>query len=106
MAKLRKAVEMLPSGVSDMYQTTWKRIEAQGDDDVSLAKHTLSWLAYSLQVGSLSIIQLQHALAVDTEAELFDEDNITPEELITSVCCGLVTIDRASELVRLVRKYR
>lgn len=86
-----------------MYDATFKRIEAQTEDDISLAKRALAWLTYALR--SLTIIELEHALAVSSDTETFDEEDITPEDLIASVCCGLVIIDKKSQIVRLVRKY-
>jgi len=101
--KLRKAVDLLPSGLKDLYGQTWERIEAQTEDEVSLAMKAVIWLTCAYR--SLRVTELQHALAVSDEVEGFDEDDIVAEELIVSVCCGLIVVDGESRIVRLVREY-
>ena len=101
--KLRQVVESLPSGLDDLYRCTWRRIEAQTEDEVSLATTAIIWLTYAYQ--SLTVTELQHALAVSDNMEGFDEDDIVAEELIISVCCGLIVVDGESRIVRLVREY-
>ena len=101
--KLRQVVESLPSGLDDLYRCTWRRIEAQTEDEVSLATTAIIWLTYAYQ--SLTVTELQHALAVSDNVEGFDEDDIVAEELIISVCCGLIVVDGESRIVRLVREY-
>ncbi|KAJ2916935.1 hypothetical protein MD484_g3527, partial [Candolleomyces efflorescens] len=86
---LMSALEKLPTNINDLYRHTLKRIEAQSEPEVLLAKTTILWLLYAL--GSLSIKQLQHALAVDLELGIFDEDDIASEECIFDVCCGLIS---------------
>ncbi|KAJ6438048.1 purine and uridine phosphorylase [Purpureocillium lavendulum] len=44
----------------------------------------------------------KHALAVEIGKSELDEDNIPEVELSVSVCCGLVTVDEESEIIRLV----
>ncbi len=99
--KLRNAVESLPSGLQDLYERTWERIEAQTEDEVLLATKAIIWLTYAYQ--PLKVTELQHAVVLD-EVEEFDEDDIAAEELIVSVCCGLITFDQQSGIVRLVRE--
>ena len=101
--KLRQVVELLPSGLDDLYRHTWRRIEAQTEDEVSLATKAIIWLTYAYQ--SLTVTELQHALAVSDDVEGFDEDDVVAEELIISVCCGLIVVDGESRIVRLVREY-
>ena len=100
--KLRTTVESLPSRLDDLYERTWERIKAQTEDEVSLATRAIIWLTYAYQ--PLSVTELQHAVAVSDEGESFDEDDITSEELIVSVCCGLIVVDQQSGIVRLVRE--
>jgi hypothetical protein len=100
---VRKAVNSLPSGLNALYESTWGRIKAQTEEEVLLATSALVWLTYAYQ--SLTIEELQHALAVSDDLERFDEDDIAMEELIVSVCCGLVVVDARSRIIRLVREY-
>ena len=46
--------------------------------------------------------ELQHALAVEPDKSEPDEENLPDEELLTSVCAGLVIVDRESNIIRLV----
>ena len=98
-----KAVNSLPSGLNALYESTWGRIKAQSEEEVLLATSALVWLTYAYQ--SLTIEELQHALAVSDDLERFDEDDVAAEELIVSVCCGLIVVDAQSRIVRLVREY-
>jgi hypothetical protein len=100
--KLREAVELLPSGLTALYESTWARIVAQTEDEVSLATKALLWLTYAYE--PLTITRLQHAVVLSDEADRFDDD-IVPEELILAACCGLIEVDKQSEIVRLVRAY-
>ena len=100
--KLRTAVELLPSRLDDLYERTWERIEAQSEDEVSLATKAIIWLTYA--DGPLRVTELQHAVVVSDEGDGFDEDDISAKELIVSVCCGLIVVDQRSQIVRLVRE--
>lgn len=50
----------------------------------------------------LSTFELQTALAVEKDSSEMDEDNIPEIENIVSACAGLVTVDKNSNIVRLV----
>ena len=97
------AVESLPSRLHDLYERTWERIEAQAEDKVSLAMRAIIWLTHAYE--PLSVRQLQHAVVVSDEGEGLDEDDIVAEEMIVSVCCGLIVVDQESRIVRLVREW-
>ncbi len=71
-------------------------------EDISLAKRAITLLTYAYR--SLRITELQHALAVSNDEE-FGDDDVVAEEVIVSVCCGLIVVDEESEFVRLVREY-
>jgi len=85
-----------------MYERTWKRIKDQTDDEVSLAERVIIWLTYAHW--PLRVTELQHAVAVSDHGDGFDEGDVTSEELIVSVCCGLIMVDQQSRIVRLVRE--
>ncbi|KAI9767661.1 MAG: hypothetical protein M1840_005532 [Geoglossum simile] len=97
---IRKALETLPKELDGTYEEAMRRIESQNDDDKQLAEQILSWISYALK--PLTLKELQHALAVEPGEPALDEDNLPDEELLTSVCAGLVTIDRESNIIRLV----
>jgi hypothetical protein len=99
------ALETLPTSINDLYRHTLKRIEAQSEPEVLLAKRAILWLVYAL--GPLSMNRLQHALATSLDLEVFDEDDIVSGEFIFDVCCGLVSRSHDSvyaPTLRLIRK--
>ena len=100
--QLRKAADSLASDIDDVYSASWERIKAQPKEWVSVAEGTIMWLTYAYR--PLRVIELQHALALQRDGETFDNDDIVDEEMIVSVCCGLIVVDKESELVRLVRE--
>jgi hypothetical protein len=100
--ELRKTAESLSSDIGDTYSSTWERIKAQSESAVALATRIIVWLTYASR--PLKITELQHALAVQRGAETFDDDDVAPEETIVSVCCGLIVVDRESQIVPFVRE--
>lgn len=66
----------------------------------NLAMRILSWIVCSKRPVKTS--ELQHAIAVQIDTRELDRDNITDVGLMTSVCAGLVTVDKSSSIVRLV----
>jgi hypothetical protein len=77
-----------------------QRIMNQNNNDKQLAERVLFWLCFALK--PLTLKALQHALAVEPEGSELDEEDLPDEELLTSTCAGLVTVDRESNIIRLV----
>jgi hypothetical protein len=77
-----------------------ERIKAQDTDSRELAEHVLSWIICTKR--HLTTLELQHALAVEVGKPEFDEGNLTQIEDMVSVCAGLVTFDKETNIVRLV----
>ena len=75
------------------------RIEAQNDDDKRLANQVLCWILYAAR--PLWLNELQAALAIEPGMRRIDESDLPQEELLASVCAGLVVIDSKSQVVRL-----
>ncbi|KAI3326496.1 hypothetical protein HD806DRAFT_551522 [Xylariaceae sp. AK1471] len=50
----------------------------------------------------LTKLELQHALAVETDEPQLDEDNLPQIDDMVSVCAGLITVDEESSVIRLV----
>ncbi|KAF2234280.1 hypothetical protein EV356DRAFT_485663, partial [Viridothelium virens] len=102
--KVRKALAALPQG-EDALKTTYddamRRVEGQNKKDQQLAKRVIGFICYTKR--PLTKAELQHALSVeeDDEDEL-DDDSLVPENLLTSLCAGLVTIDEAIGIIRFV----
>lgn len=97
---VRKTLESLPTELDTTYEDAIRRIESQNEDDKKLAKQVLCWIIYAFR--PLTIDELQHALAVEPDEPILDRDNIPDQELLTSVCAGLVIVDQQSETIRLV----
>jgi ankyrin repeat protein len=98
LLKLGKGVE----GLQDIYKQAMERIEGQTDDIRSLAKRTLTWITYAKR--PLSIIEVQHALAVREQMTEFDSDYMPDVKIIKSACVGLVTTDEESGIIRLMHR--
>jgi hypothetical protein len=100
--EVRTSLKNLSTDMTATYDETMKRIEAQVEGHRKLAKQVLAWIIYARR--RLSLKELQHALAVSPGMIEMDTDALVDEIILTSVCAGLVVVDRQSATVRLVRK--
>jgi len=100
--QVRAALEKLPEGMDRTYDEAMERVERQDDGCKQLAKRVLSWITYAVR--PLSVKELQHALAVMPDTTELDPDDITDDEILTSVCAGLVVINEERNVIGLVRK--
>ncbi|KAL6709052.1 hypothetical protein ACN47E_002179 [Coniothyrium glycines] len=82
------------------YDKARTRIESRLPGDKALAKSALSWISYAQR--PLSVTELSHALAVEPGDKELNMDNIPKVDDLVLVCEGLVTVDRESQIVRLV----
>lgn len=82
------------------YDQVMERVKGQKMGRRELATQTLAWITCAER--PLSIFELQHALAVDQDSEVHDEDNVPLAGDIVAVCAGLVTIGEESGIIRLV----
>lgn len=82
------------------YKQAMERIEGQVGDQHLLGKQVLSWIACARR--PLKTSELQCALAVELDTDELNEENIPELEDMVSVCAGLVTIDKVSDVIRLV----
>lgn len=101
--KLCKAVDSLSPDIPDIYRASWGRIKAQPRERALLAERAIIWLTYAYR--PLTITELQHGLALQCGRERFDGQDVADEEEIVSVSRGLITIEKESRIVRLVREY-
>ena len=67
-----------------------------------LAEKVLSWISFSVR--PLTVSELQHAIAImDHErGETLDHESLIDEDILISVCAGLVRIDEKSRVIQLV----
>ena len=97
---VREAAKNLPEKLDEIYDEALTRIERQDHEDVYLAKQILCWISFALR--PLTVAEIQHAVAVKPGDTDLDEEALPDEELLVSVCAGLVTIDPESNIIRLV----
>ncbi|TFK20500.1 ankyrin [Coprinopsis marcescibilis] len=95
---LSMALQVLPAGVNVMYEATMERINDGPAPELALGALTL--LAYAHE--SLKMDDLLHALAVETEPFKYDSDLLVDPDTVLSACCGLITFEPWTKLVRLV----
>ena len=100
--QVRAALENLPEGMDGTYDEAMERVERQVDRRKQLARRVLSWITYAVR--PLSVKELQHALAVMPDTTKLDPDDITDDDILTSICAGLVVIDEERDVIGLVRK--
>lgn len=100
---IRLALKRLPKGSEALditYNTALERVESQKEGFQKLAKRVLSWITHAQR--QLTIVELQHALAVEIGESELDEENICEPDQLVSVCAGLVTSDQETGVIRLV----
>jgi hypothetical protein len=102
--EVRKALQNLPKDTDDLYDETMKRVEEQSEDPRKLAYQALSWIVHANR--PLTLKELQHALAVSSDLEMTElgSDSLVDENILTSVCAGLIIVEKRSSIVRLVRE--
>jgi hypothetical protein len=97
---LLEALRNLPTEISATYDEAMRRIADQDDGVYKLAIQVLSWIAHAIR--PLTVRELQHALAVRPGDTDIDEDALTDDDTLVSVCNGLATIEQQSNTIRLV----
>lgn len=101
---VRDALKKLPAGSLEAYGHAYKgameRIESQSVEQKRLAKRVLLWITGAKR--PLTTLELQHAIAVEVGEPELDKENLAHIEDMVSVCAGLVTVDKESDIIRLV----
>src|SRR6266480_7122313 len=97
---VRMTLNNLPKELDDTYDEAIKRIRSQDRGDVELAEKVLYWISYAVR--PLTVSEIQHALATEPGDVGLDEEALSDEDILVSVCAGLVTIDQKSNIIRLV----
>jgi hypothetical protein len=96
---LQRTLDNFPTKLRDIYSQALERISDQEKENADLAKHVLLWLVFGRE--ALSYRELQYALSLTLPGYPAGIDKDT----LLSLCCGLVTVEAKSDLVRLVRKW-
>jgi hypothetical protein len=63
----------------------------------------LVWVVYATR--SLTVEELRHAVATNPDTYKFEARRLVAKEIIIGACCGLLTIEKESNFVRLVREF-
>ncbi|EAU90013.1 ankyrin repeat domain-containing protein 28 [Coprinopsis cinerea okayama7 len=104
LQSLQERLDQFPTELEDMYRAALERIERQPPQAVTLAKHVLLWLVYGEE--ALSMSDLRHAVSASGGISLGEETGPLEMEsfksALSSLFCGLVVVDTATNLVRLV----
>lgn len=98
VSHVKKTLNQLPSTLDGIYGEALTRIEESTAYNSKLAVQVLSWVSYAQR--PLTLLELQHAIAIDINSPELDHDELPDEVQLTSVCGGLVTTDGG--VVRLV----
>ncbi|PQE30277.1 Ankyrin repeat protein [Rutstroemia sp. NJR-2017a WRK4] len=99
---IRTALAKLTTGVrayDNAYRAVMERFQGQSSHRINDAKKLLSLVLHAQW--PLSVLELQHALAVEKGTTGLDPENIPSVKFIVSSCLGLVEIDEGSDIVRL-----
>jgi predicted transcriptional regulator len=91
----------LPNEIDEIYDQAMERIERQPNKE--LAKRVLSWIIHASR--PLSVEELRHALAVSPNMTEINPDALVFKSKLTSVCAGLVVIDKEQQIIRLAREW-
>ncbi|KAH6892723.1 hypothetical protein BKA70DRAFT_1201200 [Coprinopsis sp. MPI-PUGE-AT-0042] len=97
---VEKTLEDFPRRIEDVYQETWKRIEAQSPDMAVIAKNALVWVLCAKR--SLKIKELRHAVATCPDTHKFDRRRLVDKATLMALCRGLVNIEEGTNIVRFV----
>ncbi|RMJ13402.1 hypothetical protein CDV36_006950 [Fusarium kuroshium] len=82
------------------YEQAMERINSQKPGLREIALQVLAWITCAKR--PLTQVELQHALAVELGTVQLDEENLPDLQGTVSACCGLVTIDNESNIIRLI----
>ena len=77
-----------------------RRNNEENFESRSRRRRTCCWISFSQR--PLTVTELHYAHAITLETTEIDDHDLIDEESITSVCAGLVTIDKESSVIRLV----
>jgi ankyrin repeat protein len=97
--QIKEALHTMSTGGDALlkaYEKSMEMIQSQEKETRNLAMATLSWVAFS-QV-TLTLGELQHALAIEIGDDALSLDNITEPEIILSTCAGLLTLQQTTQL--------
>ncbi|KAH6891917.1 ankyrin repeat-containing domain protein [Coprinopsis sp. MPI-PUGE-AT-0042] len=97
---VEETLDTFPTDIDTIYEKTWERILDQEPKHLNLAKLVLLWVTHAH--GEMTIDTLRCAVATSPVTHEFEPKRMVPEGLLLSVCCGLVSVDARTRLVRFI----
>ncbi|KAH6892707.1 hypothetical protein BKA70DRAFT_1119274, partial [Coprinopsis sp. MPI-PUGE-AT-0042] len=97
---VEKTLEDFPRQIEDVYQQTWKRIEAQAPETAVIAKNALTWVLCAMR--SLEIEELRYAVATCPDTHKLDRRRLVDKATLMALCRGLVNVEEVTNIVRFV----
>ncbi|KAJ7706659.1 ankyrin repeat-containing domain protein [Mycena rosella] len=97
---VQKALRSMPSDLPKTYDEIMQRINQQPEEDRKLALSALSWISNAKRL--LRVPELREALAIEPGTNTLNPDNLLDMDIVLSVCAGLITVDQADGVVRLI----
>ncbi|KAK6519303.1 hypothetical protein TWF281_003138 [Arthrobotrys megalospora] len=100
---IKEALKTLPTGSSaynSAYEDAMNRIKGQLENQKDFAMDVLSWITYAKR--PLTMTELEHGLAVGLGDSELNSEKCPKADDMVSVCAGLVTFDKESQIIRLV----
>ncbi|KAH6904762.1 hypothetical protein BKA70DRAFT_1565435 [Coprinopsis sp. MPI-PUGE-AT-0042] len=98
--EVEQTLAAFPTDIEDLYLQTWQRILAQSPSKALLARNALTWVVHATR--SLTIWDLQQALATSPDAHKFVPDRLIQKDVLIGLCHGLLNVEEKTQLVRLV----
>ena len=86
--------------MDETYDEVMKRIFKQNKKDARLGGKVLSWISYAKR--PLTVDEMQHAVKVEANSTSIGKGDLISEDILVSVCAGIVTVDQGSNIIRLV----
>ncbi|KAJ7444203.1 hypothetical protein FB451DRAFT_1568475 [Mycena latifolia] len=97
---VRETLQHLPKNLKHTYDEAMERINHQTEEDRQMGILALTWVANAKR--PLSVAELREALAIEPESSFLDMDNLLDMDIILSACAGLIIVDEAMSVVRLI----
>ena len=98
--EVKHALSSLSADLTSVFSSTLDRIQGLPDSRRRVAFNTLMWISHVRR--PLKVDELQHALAVRFADNNINEDNLLSIRTVLDSCCGLVEVDKDSNIIRLV----
>ena len=96
---VRNKLQTLSTTLGRKYDEAMERVHDQESDRKHVALKKLAWISDAFR--SLSLRELQHAVAIQHQETDLDEELIMNRASITAMCAGLVVIDQRTNLMNL-----